>query len=127
MELKLKDSIEFVKTDGGHVAPCNVAGMHSYDEILLLRQEPIGVDAMTETLSLACYRFNAALNSALISYYAKILERECGKTEYLAAFEDFMRTKVFFADFLPWILNHVKEQRENGPDLINLSLQEKNP
>jgi len=127
-ELRKKDDTSYVvKINGLHVATCNVAGQHSYDEIVILRQEPIGEKLMTETLTELCEMFNRPISGTLVRLFTRKLEETCGKTEYAAAIEDFwmsIHPGFRFENFLHWIANHVKDQRQSGPDLINLSFHE---
>lgn len=113
------------RSDGLTVARCNHPSTDmAVAEIQAMRAAPIAEGDFADTFTLICERFDRNLSAPLLRQFHKTLSQNMGAEEFAAAYEDFWGTEMFFANVVPYFVNHAKRQRENGPDLIALGMAE---
>lgn len=124
-DLERKTTQTLATEKGLTVAPCNRAGTRlKLETIKAMRAEKIDPDEFADAMALICERFDRELSAGLLRQYYAAINEVMGALEFQAAFKDFWGTKMFFADVCPYFINHVKQQRENGPDLGALAFAE---
>jgi hypothetical protein len=114
-----------VRWSGSYIARCNWngSGMTS-SQIQQARAQPIEREAYADAMTLWQERFDREMSAPLMQFNYELLASEMGQTEFVAAFRDAMATKMFFADLIPFLIEHVKKQRDDGPDLWALDFAE---
>ena len=116
----------FTTYRGKLTALCNVPNtLKTWSDVEKARNEPISKDVFSASMAMIGKRYNKPIDIDLAAFYYKELQGHCGNSEYIAAFEDFMRSREFISNFLPYIIDHVKQQRMDGPDPIVMTLKEK--
>jgi len=116
MELAKRDGLLQVR--GMSVAAYNAPDTPlSAAEIMLLRHEPINEANFKAAMVLFCERFNREISQPLMRYYYQLLGEEMGDAEFRAACRDAMKAELLWQNLVPFLLAHVRKQREEGPDL----------
>lgn len=124
-ELTVFQGVGLAKTSAGVAAACNdPVNSMTVSEIEKARREPIDPQAFAVCMTLICSRYEKKSDKALFARFYQRLSVEMGHTEFLAAFYDLEGAEVFYAQVLPYLLKHVRNQRDNGPDLLHLSMAE---
>lgn len=116
------DALSF---DGVLLAPCNnPVNNLSVAEIKRSRETEIDKQLFTEYLTYFCELHNRILSKPTIAKVYRTLNEVMGNDEFVAACEDLLKTKFYFADLVALLTAQVERQRELGPDLFQLEMGE---
>jgi len=104
--------------DDRMVAACNdpTVDMPS-DEIFAMRRQPINQQTFATAFALLSERFDREISQPLYKYYYRLLSSEMGEAEFKAAVTDAMKATLYWQNVIPFLVKHVREQRERGPDV----------
>ena len=104
-----------------NVAPCNshLSNM-SVDARLREREKPISAKEFRGFMALTCERFGRTPSEEYLKHVYRTLNEHMGDSEFRAAAKDAVTKQFNYQDLVPVLVEHVKTQRDEGPDLMAL-------
>ncbi len=123
-DLAKQPAPEVVRFQGQAVATCNhPSTTMTVDEIKAARLERINPGDFADSFALVCERFDKDLSDPLLKQFYETIGESMGASEFRAAYRDFWKTEMFFANVVPFFVKHAQKQRENI-DLIGRGMSE---
>ncbi len=110
---------------GRTTALCNIPNkLTKWSDIEADRNTKVDFKSYAAVFTLFCERHNRKFSSQLVEAYYEAICSKMGNSEFLAAARDLLTEECLFADFLPYLVEHVRAQRTNGPDPVSMSMKE---
>jgi hypothetical protein len=111
-----------IKLEGRTVAACNDPDTTmSAEQVEKMRRTQIDRPTFGDCMTLLMERYDREMSSPLIKFNYQLLSENMGHAEFMAAFLDLGKTECAWHNVVPYLIQHAERQRDEGPDLFELS------
>lgn len=115
----------YVVRQGKTIAAINdPTGQYRAEIIERVRSADIDKELFAKHMALFASHFGASYDADLLRHYYDLLNESMCTEEFIAAARDAFRAKLYKTELIAFLSEHVRRQREDGPDLMKLSMAE---